>query len=506
MANVTEMPPTEAPTAETSGTSAAKIAPRKTGRPRKGEEPDPETRAKQFFDRAAQIPSEDWGNRAWMYLYIDEPVCDEKQWGKMRYAKKLHQPIFDLEKVKDWYGSCKGWISLNLRKPDAQNTDQIGRHEFEIFDIHCPPKIPKACWTDDPANKKWAALLPPEPKAQTESATSLLDSIKVYKEIRDKVREEREEPEAPMDQTRSTLETMKLAKELFAPSAASSTSAPAPPADPFDTAKKIMDMRANDPMVATLLQRLDSMDKSLEAARAREFELLKERSNQPPPVAPKGIVEQLTDIAAISDKLAPLKNLFGFGNGVSEAPVRAGRTGALDVIQTLGTKFFESDLASGVGQWLGAMAQRSVQGNGAPVQMSNPGTHLQPQNEQQQFAQFIEQTLNPALRRFYSQGLSGGDFAGWLYDAFPDRLQQLQNFTHPLAPGMKGAPVIVAAYKRTPDMWSLISSLREGEPSFVQFVNEFCRWKPESSEQSDVIDAEIVHEGEDGEGEPERVS
>ena len=511
MAEVTELKPSKTPndgdspaengTDQTTPAPPTQKFPR--GRPPNGARRPPEARQPAFFDKVASVPKEDWGTRAFMYVYVDEPACNPKTFGESRYLLKSSAPILDLEGLKQDYGSFKGWMSLNLRKTGKDATDEVDRLNFEIYDPKHPPKIPRGSWANDARNKRWLDLLPPEAPPASAAASSLIEGARFYKEVRDEVKGEMR-PDAPQrSSTSEILDTMIAAKELFAPAANTSTNAPA---DPFDTADKIMKMRQNDPMITLLLSRMDSQDKALEAARTREFELLKEKAAVAP-VQPKGMVEQLKELASISDSLTPLKTLFGFGNGASEAPVRAGRTGALDVIQTLGTKFFESDLASGVGQWLGAMAQRSVQGNGNGVPVSmNPGTHLQPQNEQQQFTQFIEQTLNPALRRFYSQGLSGGDFAGWLYDAFPDRLQQLQNFTHPLAPGMKGAQVIVAAYKRTPEMWSLISALREGEPSFVQFVNEFCRWKPESSEQSDVIDAEIVHEGEDGEGEPERVS
>jgi hypothetical protein len=317
----------------------------------------------------------------------------------------------------------------------------------------------------------------------------------VYKEIRDEVRDEREEPETPFDQTRSTLETMKLAKELFAPPAQDT----AAPADPFDTAKKIMDMRGNDPMIAALMQRLDAADKAAEKARDREFELMKELRQTATPAAPavekpKTLMEQLTDFKA-------LKDLFANGS-VGGETVRAGRTTALDVARDLGSKFFESDLAMGIGQYLASLATRNVSGNGNPAQM-NPGA---PQNGVQrpanEFETFIQNVLNPALLRHYIQGFTGGEFAGWLYDGYPDRVVQLQNFTHPMMPGLKGANAIIQAYKRTESMWPTLSSARpNGEAGFTEFVMEFCAWKPETDEPIEVkpVDGEEEEEG------PERI-
>lgn len=481
MANVTKMPPIEPADADDSAsemapltTAAPELAKKKTGRPRKGEEPDPETRARQFFDRAAQIPREDWGNRAWMYLYIDEPICDDKQWGKMKYAKKLHQPIFDLEKVKDWYGSCKGWISLNLRKQDAQNTDQIGRHEFEIFDIHCPPKIPKACWTDDPVNKKWAALLPPEPKAPSEGAASLVDSIKIYKEIRDEVREEREDPEPQFDQTRSTLETMKLAKELFA--APVSTATTDKPADPFDTAAKIMAMRANDPMMAVMMELLKNANAANEAARQREYELLQKQATAAA-TPPKTFLDQLLELAALGDKLDPLKKLFGFGNGASEVG-RAARTTGLDVVRDLVTGPAGEKLAQGIGVLISNLASATTPNPAgppkpAPVVLSgaNPdGTA--PQENPEQRIQRIGETITRAMlfEFFLKDEESGEAFAQWMFDGAPKDYIFIRSY---------GAEELIRRYRRVPEAWPVIQAK---ETEFLKFLQDFCAWNPNEDE------------------------
>ena len=491
MANVTEMPPTEAanavPSEARTPTSAPKDAKRKTGRPRKGEEVDPETRARQFFDRAAQIPAEDWGNRAWMYLYIDEPVCDEKQWGKMKYAKKLHQPIFDLEKVKDWYGSCRGWISLNLRKPDAQNTDQIGRHEFEIFDIHCPPKIPKACWTDDPVNKKWAALLPPEPKAPTEGATSLLDSIKVYKEIRDEVRDEQEEPETPFDHTRSTLETMKLAKELFAPSTVPATATAAK--DPLEIATALFTImnqtKADNPVI-------DMYRDELKAAREEMKEMRAAAQAQPATPPAKTFLEQALELASNPDKLEPLKKLASaFGFGGAETGGRAGRTTGMDILQSLVSGPVGEVLARGAAQLLisvPAMLQPNPANNGngqQPAQVLPPVNNGQPaqENNEQRIHRIASTITRPMIAEWFMKGATGQQFAAWMHDSWPEDFDFVK---------VLGAENLIDRYRRSP-IWPAVS-FRESD--FVRFIQEFCAWKAEP---------EVV-EPEDGEPEGQSAS
>jgi len=493
MAEVTQMPPSETPPVsnippefEEKPTTPA---PRKAGRPTRGNEKPIEAKTMEFFARVAAVPQIEWGTRAFMYVYADEPICKAKSFGEKRFLLKSSKPILDLQQLKEDYGSFAGWMTLNLRKTGKDATDEVDRFNFEIYDPKYPPKIPRIAWVNDDRNKRWEALLPPEPPAANAAAASLTDAIKVYKEIRDEVRDEREEPETPFDQTRSTLETMKLAKELFAPP----TQDTAVPADPFDTAKKIMDMRGNDPMIAALMQRLDAADKAAEKAREREFELMKELRQTAAPAAekPKTLMEQLTDFKALKDL---------FTNGSVNETVRTSRTTALDVARDLGSKFFESDLAIGVGQYLASLATRNVSGN--PAQMNPPQNGVQrPAND---FEAFIQNVLNPALLRHYIQGFTGGEFAGWLYDGYPDRVVQLQNFTHPMMPGLKGANAIIQAYKRTESMWPTLSSARpNGEAGFTEFVMEFCAWKPESDEPIEVKPVE--HDGEQEEEGPERI-
>ena len=500
MAEVTELKPSkpgnDGDTTDQNGVdqTTPATAPQKSkgGRPPNGARRPPEARQPAFFDKVASVPREDWGTRAFMYVYVDEPACNPKTFGESRYLLKSSAPILDLEGLKQDYGSFKGWMSLNLRKTGKDATDEVDRLNFEIYDPKYPPKIPRGAWANDARNKRWLDLLPAEAPPASAAASSLLEGARFYKDIREELKEEMTPNEPQQTRTNEVLETMKAAKDLFAPPATVPATTPAK--DPLEIATALFTImnqtKADNPAI-------DMYRDELKAARDEMKEMRAAALAQvaTPAEKPKTLIEQLTDFKALKDV---------FSNGTVAETVRAGRPGALDVIRDLGSKFFESDLASGVGQYLASLATRNVSGNGAPPQMSNPGNAMQPaQTEQQQFAQFIETTLNPALRRFYSQGMAGSDFAGWLYDAFPERLTQLQNFTHPLAPGMKGASVIVAAYKRTPEMWNLIQAQREGEPSFVQFVSEFCRWKPEDSEHDGVIDAEIVPEGDSDE---ERIS
>lgn len=484
MANVTEMPPQEgqvapniatesAPESATPASSPSRRPPNKGGRPKVSAanppNPDPS-----FFKKVAAISAEDWGTRAYMYCYIDEPVCVAKTWGQYSYALKLKQPILDLEMLKERYGSHKGWLSLNTRKSGKDATDQIDRYEYEIFDPLCPPKIPRGAWANDTRNDRWRALLPAEVPPPNAAATSLMDSIKVYKEIRDEVRDEREEPETPFDQTRSTLETMKLAKELFAPAATPSTTTDKP-ADPFDTAKKIMDMRTNDPMIALLLARMDSQDKAAEEARKREYELMKElRQKEATPA--KGLLDQLIELAAMGDKLEPLKKLFGFGNG-TEVAGRAARTTGLDVVRDLVTGPAGATLAQGIGVLISnlasATAANPASAKAPPVfinaQQPN-GTILPVENAEQRIQRIGETVTRPMLGEYFMKNATGAEWAQAMFDLWPEDYVFMRTL---------GAENLVNRYRRFPEAWAVIGYR---EQDFIKFIGEFCAWDPNADE------------------------
>jgi len=496
MANVTEMPPPEAaeiqnspvetePAPPTPVPTSRKLPP---GRPKAGSPPRPEP---PFFERVASVPKSDWGTRAYMYVYADEPVCNPKTFGSTRYMLKSSVPILDLEGLKQDYGSFKGWMTLNLRKTGKDQTDEIDRFEFEIFDPKHPPKIPKSAWANDPRNKKWADLLPPEPPPQSQAAATFTDAIKVYKEIRDEVKQE-VEPEAPVsDRTRDTLETIKLAKDLFAPSNGTATAPPAP-ADPFDTAKKIMDMRTNDPMITLLLSRMDAQDKAMEAARQREQELQLKliEAKTAPAKESKGFIEQITELASVADKLEPLRKLFGGAKDAKDAAetVLTGRKmGTLEFLSDVLPKIFESPLANAAAH---KIMQSTVQPNPGAAMQPPPPIERVPQPTGDPFQTFIGQVVTPKMLMFFEAGDSGEDLAGWIYEGFPEFFERLQNFSHPMMPGLVGATAILTAYKNTPNVWPRLAAK---EAQFTAFVNQFCAWKPDQDDppaDPGVIDAE----------------
>ena len=500
MANVTEMPPPEiAETQESAGESTperATPAPKPDkpgrGRPPKGSQRPPDVRNPQFFARVAAIPNEDWGTRAFMYVYVDEPVCNAKTWGETRYILKSSKPILDLEPLKQQYGSFKGWMSLNTRATGKDNTDEVDRLNFEIFDPLAPPKIPVAAWANDARNNRWRALLPPEPPPANAAAAGLLDTMKVIKEIKNEVREEMEPAEPQTNSARETLETMKIAKDLFAPSNGTATK------DPLDLAMSIAtqmnQMKAENPVVDILRDELKDLRAELRESRQnaekREQALLDElRKKEAAPAATtqKGLLEQVTEFAAVADKLEPIKKLFGFAKGEAETVVTGRKMGTLEFLSDVLPKIFESPLANAAAH---KIMQSTVQPQPNPAMQPPPPIERVSQPGGDPFQTFIGQVVTPKMLMFFEAGDSGEDFAGWLYEGFPEYFERLQTFTHPMMPGLVGASAILTAYKNTPNVWPRLATK---EPQFTAFVNQFCAWKPDQDDapaDPGVIDAE----------------
>src|ERR1035437_8875774 len=173
-----------------------------------------------FFARVNAIPRQEWDSqRIYLYLYILEPLCNLKQSGGKAYLNRYSEPVRDEHQIAVEYGSGRYRLMLAYNKVSPDESTEVARHEFEIYNKQYPPTVPKAAWINDARNAKWEALLPKEviPAAAT-AASTIVDAIKMVSDIRRDVRDEIGEPEEPQNSTSEMLATMKAAKDLFGPS------------------------------------------------------------------------------------------------------------------------------------------------------------------------------------------------------------------------------------------------------------------------------------------------
>jgi hypothetical protein len=470
---VADLPEGFEPTPETPPETPQAAAPPKRGRGQpKKTDPPVETN---FFQRVAAVPAADWGTRVYLYLYQIEPVCDLKQSGGKAYLMRYQEPVRDEHQIMLEQGSGKYRLVLAYNKISPQASNEMARYDFEIYNPKYPPKIPREVWVNDQRNRRWEALLPEKPTpAAAGAASTMVEAMQLVNEIRGSVREEMGATEQPADaQSPSEMvQTFKAMKEILQPTPAAGTTAATAPVDPFDTAAKIMAMRANDPMMAVMMTLLTNANTANEAARQREYELLQKQAAAPPA---KGLLDQLLELAALGDKLDPLKKLFGFGNGTAELAGRAARTTGLDVVRDLVTGPAGERLAQGIGVLIGNLASATTpNGKPAPTLIPNPALNngaMPPQESTEERINRIGETVTrPMLAEYFMKNASGAEWAQAMFDLWPEDYVFMRTL---------GAENLVNRYRRYPQAWNIIA-YREAD--FITFITEFCAWDPNTED------------------------
>ncbi len=179
----------EVETAQTPPTSGKK-RPEKPTRAEKPTRGQPKVLT--FFERVGEIPKADWGTRASIKLYRLEPVINRLATSDNKYIGVYAEPVNE-ERVKVDYGSGKYRLYLNYKLPAQAEGKELDSVEFDIMDMHYPPKIPLGEWIDTPKNKDWAWAKPlltaaqaapvvPAPSAAA-PAPDFADTIRAMNEV-----------------------------------------------------------------------------------------------------------------------------------------------------------------------------------------------------------------------------------------------------------------------------------------------------------------------------------
>jgi hypothetical protein len=192
-------------------------------------------------------------------------------------------------------------------------------------------------------------------------------------------------------------------------------------------------------------------------------------------VPQKGLLDQLLELAALGDKLDPLKKMFGFGNGAAEAAGRAARTTGLDVVRDLVTGPAGERLAQGIGVLISNLATATTPGGKPPATLiPNPALSngaVPPQESTEERIQRIGQTVTrPMLAEYFMKNATGAEWAQAMFDLWPEDYVFMRTL---------GAENLVSRYRRYPEAWSVIG-YREAD--FITFIQEFCAWDPNTEE------------------------
>jgi hypothetical protein len=483
-AKVTEFPPPESSETSTEATELTASAP-----PTPFDEPVPTNgqTVKQkvatapdsnFFARVGAIKPADWGTRVYLYLYQIEPVCDLKQSGGKAYLMRYSEPVKDEHEIMLTQGSGKYRFVLAMNKITPQASNEMARYDFEIYNPQYPPKIPREVWVNDHRNKRWEALMPkPEPAPIAGTPGGMIDAIKLYKEIRNDAKEEMgPETAEPVDATRQTLETMRLAKDLFS----APTVATVPAKDPLEIATALFTImnqtKADNPVIDMYRDELKALREEMKEERAE----MRKTREAGPANAPKDLVAQLTDLAAISDKLEPLKKIFGF-SGAPEAAVRAGRSSFLDVVERMASTPFGAAIGSGIVNLAVGFANRSTsaQPGAQPAMQPAPvvinaqqpnGTAPPAEEPEARISRIGNSIIQPMIFEFFLKDETGDTFAAHMWQMWPEDYLFIRGL---------GADNLLNRFRTSPQAWAV---LQHKEPGFIEFINEFCKWDPNEDE------------------------
>lgn len=437
--------------------------------------------APSFFERLKDYPTQEWdGGQVVLTLYRLEPFTDRTTGGpKPVWVMKYGNPI-DEERILLDHGSGRYRVYLNEAEPGSRKTRMVETHEFEIYNPKHPPKIPAGEWVEDPRNKKWAWAHPN--RQRPDSPLGVADIIEL---VREAIRSQRSEP--PRAETNDAV--IKLALEQSQGRDTLARELASRPATPATVANPLADLKMLADVVMTLQPEKPAAIDPVSALN-RAVELVKQLQPAAPTQPQKSPIEQVTEMLDFYEKLKG-----NFAPGV--APDGSGNLGAVAAIIHEVSEVLKNPLTILAQVWAASKARTApgvqpaapepVGQPGAPAQQPPRPANGQPQRQQPQadtqgFLQFVE-TITPTMIAKLESGEDGGDFAAWIYEGWPDVLARLQTLATPAMPGVTGAPVIIGFYRTTPH-WPRLA-LHEKE--FGQFIDEFCKWKPQDLKAEDEI-------------------
>lgn len=478
----------EDPPTETQPTPFDETPPEKTAAPPPKTKNNVPPKSLTFFQRVNSIPFEDWGTRAKVKVYRLAPLIDRLRGSENKFIR-IYEEALTEDRLKVDSGSGRYRLYLTYKGAGQNGEKELDTVEVDILDPKFPPNIPPGEWMDDPRNSAWAWAKPaanagphyptqyPAPTAAPVAAPAeaVVQGMRLATEMRKELREEMAPP---------------------APAPIATMAAPAA-VDPWAAAERILNMRSDNPMVTILQTQLSElraqMEKRDEKLTALQTEVwtsklaaLEARLEQKAAPA-KGILEQAKELAEALG-IAPGDALKRFMGGTGEPVVRSRMSGNLELAETIINKVFDSPIPSALSNWLNSKTTPQPQNNRAIDVSAQNGQTQQNGNAStdpnEELFRFVNEQVTEKLIQALNDETDGDDFANAFFVMYPQqRLVQLQNLTHPMIPGLKGAPVIIKLYQQASGGQIWRDHLAKREAQFRKFVEDFCAWKPDEPDQ-----------------------
>lgn len=445
------------------------------------------------------------------YLYRWEPKTDTTKGGTQpKYVCLFSQP-FDIDLVKREQGSGKYNVKINKTNPHTKVSTTIISIIFEIVDPKYPPNVPEEMWINHPANKQWMwakgkphnyGNTPAEdaapPAAAAPAAAEATGPLEIAKFIRDTILAS--QPKADKGAADSVVaEILKNVPALMKAQAGMGLAEIVAMLTPFlPVIVKFLEPK-QDPTVPLLMEQMRTANERALKLEERLWEARKE-ADKPPP-APPSLAEQAESLGKAFQSM----NAFAEGIGAGKSKGNAWLDFGAEVLGQIVQSPAVAAIASGLMQPRPAPAPpqqmrppQAIPPAGfqlAPLPPSTPpatpsgtppgvppGTPLAPaeaaadptpQPEQPAMLnpmQSFFDALKPALLKHMADGMSGLDFAFWIYDGFGAfKLNML------IAQG----PAQILQLIQQHDA-QLYQQLAPQWDQFGAFVEDLCTWTPQT--------------------------
>lgn len=404
--------------------------------------------------------------------YIDKPPDPFGEDHRMEFLHRYGSGIYKCY-VND--------IGVEGHKRDPKNPDlsnrNVVRFLYSIFDSDYPPILDpnrpdKGLGLLDlnhPANQSYIGdlrqrgILPPISTGEDMASSSVVEKlVDKLDNLTEKVNEGKQaatlaEIKDQLNAKSGDLTTQLLLAVINRPQ----QNDMAPMLAMFQTQMQQM-QQANQTQI-TLLS--DALRDEREDRRKLEAQVRETGSKEPPD--PFAWFERMTTT------MSKAKELFGGGpaTGAAGAVINKASkmSGTLEFFAEVLPKIAEAPI-------LNAIAQRIMQGGGAATaaDITSVATGAaNPAGNNADILRFVQMITPPMLNYLEDPEADGEDFATWIHAGYPARLIELQKH---------GPDVIIATYRNSPT-WARIAPR---EARFVQFVRDFCAFRPEP--KGDAID------------------
>ena len=449
------------------------------------------------------------------YLYRWEPKTDTTKGGTQPKYLCLYSQPFDIDVVKREHGSGKYNVKINRTNPHTKVSTTIISIIFEIVDPKFPPNVPEEMWINHPANKQWMwakgkthnyGNTPADdaapPAAAAPAAAEATGPLEIAKFIRDTILAS--QPKTDKGAADSVVaEILRNVPALMKAQSGMGLAEVVTMLTPFLPVILEFLKPKQDPTVPLLMEQMRNSNERAAKLEERLWEARKE-ADKPPP-APPSLAEQAKSLGEAFQSMNAFAENIGGGKSKGNPWLDFGAEVLGQIVQSPAVAAIASGLMQPrpapppppqmrppqpvpqAGLQLAPLPPSTPPATpsgtppgtppgtplGTPLATADAPADATPQQEQPAVMnpmQSFFDALKPALLKHMADGMSGLDFAFWIYDGFGAfKLNML------IAQG----PAQILQLIQQHDA-QLYQQLAPQWQQFGEFVEDLCTWTPQT--------------------------